>query len=1624
MRRLAFAGMIALGAAGISLADSTVVWNEISYHPERDEARLEWVELYNQMAVDMDLSGWYLDGGIRYVFPEGTIVPGSGFLVVAVEPAALSGLGISCPVLGPFSGRLDNSGERIEIRNNDGRVMDWVRYRDSGSWPTEADGSGATLAKRDPDLSSPPARNWTASAEIGGTPGAHNFPSAAGLGRYPAGLVAYWNFDQAAGQLIDSLGGNHGTAGAGATRVAGFVGTGAVAFDNTLDAYVAVGTGIGDAFSMTEGIAVEALVRSEWSLLESDPDAIFRKEDGPWRISLALQADGVASNRDVPIDPPAQPVLSFGINVGGAYSELDMPLDGREGRPAVAGVLDGRPHHVVATYDAASGLKAIYFDGALAFRHSFPPGTAMASGGTTTAYIGNMSGRRQAFAGTIDEVAIYRRALSAEEVSAHFANAAAGRNYFERAAIETPKASLRFNEYSAAGAFWLEIANPGSSPALLEGVAIALRGSGSSAPPEFVFPGGELAPGAFLVLSDAQLGFRPTLGQKLFLYAKGRRSSVDGMHLASAREARFPDGTGPWLRPARETPGAPNDVRLRDEIVVNEILYHDRPVWEGSTARRSPVAWIELYNRTDRAVDLTGWRLTDAVEYRFEPGTILGPGEYLVVAADKDLLRTLHPGVRIVGNVQGRLSRKEDRLLLLDADGNPADDVHYYDSGRWPSTADGRGSSLELRDPRADNSKAEAWAASDESGKAGWKTYSYSGIAATGVGPTRWNEFVVGLLDEGEALIDDLSVVEAPSGAAVEFLQNGSFEDGARAWRFLGNHRESRVVPNPEGPGNVLHLVATGPTEHMHNHLETTFAGGRRVTNGREYRISFRAKWLAGSNQLHTRLYFNRLPKTTLLEVPRTAGTPGARNSRYEGNIGPTFDRFEHAPIVPQAGEVIAVRARASDPDGVAAMTLSWNANATGWHEDPMRWDEAEGVHRAEIPGQPAAATIQFYVEARDRAGATSTFPAGGRDSRALIRVQDGQSALGRLHNLRIIMLREDADFLHERTNVMSNEWLPSTVVYDERAVFYDVGVRLKGSERGRPIDGRVGFHVRFDPENLFRGVHRTVHVDRSGGWKFGGPNGQDEIIIKHIINHAGGIPGMYDDMIRVIAPRSAQTGTALLLMAAYTDVYLDSRFEDGSDGSLHKMELIYYPTTTVDGNPESLKLPQPDEVTGTDLQDLGNDKENYRWTFLVENNRNLDDYSGIIALAKACGAASQQLDAATRAVMDVDQWMRAFTIISLCGVTDTYTQGNNHNNLFYRRPSDGKMLAFPWDLDFSWVRATTSPLWGDQNLARVISLPPNRRLFYGHLLDIIETTYNRQYLAPWIAHYGSLANYDYSSIATYVDQRRSYVLANIPARVPFAITTNGGAEFSVDAVDCTLEGTAWFDVRDIVVAGREEPLALVWTAADKWRARVSLDYGRNDLDLLAFDRQARLVGSDGIAVTSTVGSPAPRLAALEPALGLPGDWVVLAGANFEEGVKVFFGSAEAAAIERTSAHLLRAAVPPLEPGAVAVAVQNPDGRRSSSLAFTVLPTAVFIRGDASMDGSVNVSDAVRVIFHLFRGAALPCEDAADATDDERIDLSDVLRLLDHLFRAGPPLPAPYPLPGPDPTGPAFLGCG
>ena len=67
------------------------------------------------------------------------------------------------------------------------------------------------------------------------------------------------------------------------------------------------------------------------------------------------------------------------------------------------------------------------------------------------------------------------------------------------------------------------------------------------------------------------------------------------------------------------------------------------------------------------------------------------------------------------------------------------------------------------------------------------------------------------------------------------------------------------------------------------------------------------------------------------------------------------------------------------------------------------------------------------------------------------------------------------------------------------------------------------------------------------------------------------------------------------------------------------------------------------------------------------------------------------------------------------------------------------------------------------------------------------------------------------------------------------------------------------------------------------------------------------------------------------------------------------------------------------------------------------------IRGDANTDLQIDISDPVLILGHLFGGAVLPCQEAAEVNGDGSLDISDPVYLLGYAFGGGAPPPAPFP---------------
>ena len=149
-----------------------LVVSEVMYHPADVGEAFEFIELYNNRAVFEDLTGYAFTNGIQYTFEPGTILGGKEYLVVARDPSALeTAYGIT-GAYGPFSGRLSNDGERIELSNGNGEIVISFQYDDEMPWPASPDGAGHSLilAKLGGDREE--ASTWSPSMFIGGTPGA------------------------------------------------------------------------------------------------------------------------------------------------------------------------------------------------------------------------------------------------------------------------------------------------------------------------------------------------------------------------------------------------------------------------------------------------------------------------------------------------------------------------------------------------------------------------------------------------------------------------------------------------------------------------------------------------------------------------------------------------------------------------------------------------------------------------------------------------------------------------------------------------------------------------------------------------------------------------------------------------------------------------------------------------------------------------------------------------------------------------------------------------------------------------------------------------------------------------------------------------------------------------------------------------------------------------------------------------------------------------------------------------------------------------------------------------------------------------------------------------------------
>jgi len=1132
---------------------------------------------------------------------------------------------------------------------------------------------------------------------------------------------------------------------------------------------------------------------------------------------------------------------------------------------------------------------------------------------------------------------------------------------FPREEVPEPFA-VSFNELFRAAdpaESWVEFYNGGGSPVDFSGTWLT---DDPDAETLYRFADGTtLPPGEFLAVDAATAGldFSSEAVRLFLLDGAGRglaaavfdRVPPEESPAGTFSEARFPDGSAfEWLS-RTPTRGAPNEVERVEDFVLNEIFYHPPEERAGE--------FLELYHRGLEPLDISGFRFTRGIDFLFPEGSVVAPGEYVVVAEDPALLKEHYGLTGVFGPYEGGLSNQGENVRLVDRLGNRVDEVRYFDSGRWSGFADGGGSSLELIDPTQDNSIAAAWAPSDEEGKADWEEHRFVIDWEFSQNGT----FHLQLAARGACRVDDVSLLPVEGGE--NGLPAPGFEEEDLPWLNLGTHVGSRRVTSDRRSGEAcLEIQADGRGNVRCNGVQVE---PLRLFDPGVHEVSLWTRWLRGSTLLYVRSQFtpgpfpstvtvasnlsgNVLARALRLTAPRNLGTPGAENSVRSqlreatggDNLGPVIDTVRHTPISPFPGESPRVSVELSDSDGIRVVRAFVRDEREGTgdfiqvelepevNDGAAKSSETDGLfYVGDLPSFVAVTTVAYYVEAEDGFGNTSRFPAEAPERVLLFPVLGPTEQ--RAH---LLLSRASQEELESRL-LGSNALVDATVNFDDVA-FHNVGFRYRGSPWGRTV--REGYRLRFGTDQALIPGRKTLNLgmrdrpDDAPGYYLEGRAADEahpllvpeyrfvstRVNQRILIGQTGGVPGvaaLFDPIDRNTVERihgSEAAAEAVLLKG-------NGRFD---------LQDCFF-----SGNFE-----------GADVQDKGRNPENYRfyWDHAVHQNRDAwDPFFDLTSVLNPEKTTEEELALRAGEFIDFEAFARGLGTRMLLAGSDALLVHTGHNGYLFHNPRTQLWEYASFDMGGSFQGTQKLFSIVEPQVNRVLGVPEAQRAFLRFFESAIQEQWNLDHSGPFLEALVEQTGVG-SKAAEYIATTQPLIAETLRpfTTVEFRITTAGGEDFSTAAATVEIDGEAPVGVEALFLSlgGREAtPLPVTWVSTTQWRATVALAQGDNALRFVAVDRGGDLTASVEITVRREVS----------------------------EG---------------------------------------------------------FVRGEANGDASVNIADVLAVLDVLFRGAEAPCLDAADVDDSGAVTIDDAIRLLDFLFRDGTPPPVPFPSAGTDPT-PDKLGC-
>jgi regulation of enolase protein 1 (concanavalin A-like superfamily) len=1504
-----------------------VVISEIHYHPRSTQP--EYVEIYNNTATPFDIAQWKLTGGVSFEFPDFSDSNPTRTFLQPFERIVLSsasetdtrrayGLVSSIRVFGPWNGDLANDGERLTLLDKNGANICSVAYGDNSPWPVAADGGGHSLVLVNPDKAIDSWHNWAASQRPGGTPGtlpvadpespvpnpeittvggltvvdfdhewAYYDRAATGEGdgwnqpgfvpgrlwRTGPGLFGFetaslpapgiqtpfTDVDQITYYLTTTFSFSGDTSGVSLV-LDQILDDGAVYYLNGTEigrsrmpsgeiTYTTTANSVGNATLETNVFGINA------SLLQSGLNtlAVEVHQTGPTSSDVVFGArltvippssspSGIVINEILPgatgegfvefFNPDNQPVNLQGFHL---TQNLDNTTDNTITQALIVpaqGFASVGFAEIGLTPENPQSVYLLSPDGLIienGLRAEIPPD-------------GRSLGRKPAGSGSWFLFSQPTRNAPNQSQSS-----AAGLVRINE---------VLFNPDNTTA--WIELINLGPDPANLASLylasdpdlANATQLSGS------LNPGQRTTVNASFSVNDA----------KLELWLTDTTGTVWDAHrirrpLGRDSVQAYPEGSTEWFATTNPTPNAANAPDLITDVVINEIMF-DPPSDERDGE------FIELFNRGNITIDLSNWQFTDGINFQFPSGTFLAAGEYLVVAANAPRLQAVHNNLNVLGNFEGRLANKGERIRLVDSFGNLADEVDYLVGGDWPELTQGDGSSMELAHPWLDNSLPSAWRDSDESSKSSFRQYSTSGTyrqLSTIGGTSDYRELHFHLAGDGHVILQNIRFSQ--SARSENMILNGTSEStdnrSSSGWLMQGTHWASHLN------NGQLHLISDGHGDNRPNRAEIDLPN---IATGTDYTLSFDARWISGTPRLIGQTWDHSIGDAFRLEIPENLGTPGQPNSTLRPNPPPQIDHVIHSPAVPGPGEPVLVTAHIQSASPLQAINLrhrqdnSSGSNpwlSTTMYDDGLRGgDEVanDGIYTAELTQYGSNSTIvEFYVEAT-ASNESTQLPKHGPDRPALY-VVDGRNNPDDLRLMRFVVSAHDRSALSNGDSAafnykfprLSNHYFNATLIVNESQVLYNAEIRNSGSPWTRSTDLSRG-KWKLPGDRLFRNHQKqmfdndpttgNMHNNRATRYLLyllGHPVNENEFV-RLVIN--SGSPSIKEE--------TEPVGNDLL----------DRVYENGSDGELYRIDDEWWFSDTWSQNSAN--------ATWTYKND---DREIRYHTEWMRRTREDDyDYTALINLFRTIagtngrgGYTQEQIERH----LDPNAMLMMAAVRGYIHDWDSITLNRGKNGYMYRRNSDGLFQFFHWDSDLAWRSGDIgSALYsGTAGVGGWLSKAYNRRRFYHYVTLLLDYyTRNSTRTATWLQLEEDANNsftVDRNRYLSWFNGRESYCISTMgsPLNLPLAITTNNGSPISSPDETLSLSGTCSYRVFDVLIEGHPEA-TITWadSLTPSWTASgITLHNGSQTLIARGIDAQGRIVETTTINVQFT-GQAAPQM--------------------------------------------------------------------------------------------------------------------------------------------------------------------